>query len=998
MKNENKTLLSLLLLSTIMLTGCGGGAGAPDTSSLDTDSDGLSDADETTLYRTNPNVADTDGDGYSDFEEIINKNFDATNNNYSFNPLIADVPKLNVSIGVPNFSVDYTTSDGTSNSQSTGYDNSVSTETTNTSGGSKSHEIGGSFATELSASGTVGFGKAETTVGVKLTGTVSDTKSTESNWSSTTGLSSSQSYSELHNTTVDSSITLNSALMSLFVSVDNPGNVAYTLNDLNLSVTMTGHNASGYGIPIGTLSRTPATTIPLAVGAAATGEIYTLDMNLDNYKTLMSNYQDLVITPIVGTNNLGSDSSETNWVNLSDDIAARTAKIVIDYGYARELETYRVATASDAASQGLSFSQVMSDILKIPYTVLNEDLLAEGDVLPTATTSLMGIRGVEMNRNTRTAWLVAHEHTVDSGISTVTEIYTPNVIQNIDNLTIKAGDKLRIVFIQDSDSDKLSDREEFILGSDPLTADTDGDGINDGDEFYGYTTADPNAADPTLVLTSNPVLADSDGDGLNDYDEWTVYFTDPQNADTDGDSASDGHEVALMATCGVCQGPTTSDGLYFSTDTDDDGLTDVEEEFELGTRKDLKDTDGDGLDDSFELGRVSLILADTTGQLLDLRGCVVAYNEKITALNDVSYDQYKLAASATDQCDPLLADSDGDGVNDGAELAGWIPGYPAGSVAMIPSNPFVIDTDGDGLNDDAELSNTGNPLSIDTDSDTLNDGAEIASSHNRSVIIPEVIAVASISKITANQCFGDYSGLFGFSEDQVAFDPNLMPFPTSEANVGYYARIDGTLATSSLWSNLLLRLQPPTEGAPSNWAVNADRGFTNGVDSNGVFQGGTGVEFVNDGGYSYNPLYVGPRFNSEWFSMATDSLDSTWGDTPADMHDISWMLKEQVYHPQHVKIAEGQTLKAWSGHFCKTPRVNANHLQTGGVWERNAANPQDCVAYWASPVNALQKRWSYAKLKTVLTTFDLEETTTLKSGIDPGCSLKVTYDITTIQE
>ena len=35
--------------------------------------------------------------------------------------------------------------------------------------------------------------------------------------------------------------------------------------------------------------------------------------------------------------------------------------------------------------------------------------------------------------------------------------WLPNVIQNIDNLTIKAGDKLRIVFIQDSDSDKLSD-------------------------------------------------------------------------------------------------------------------------------------------------------------------------------------------------------------------------------------------------------------------------------------------------------------------------------------------------------------------------------------------------------------------------------------------------------------------------------------------------------------------------------------------------------------
>lgn len=62
-------------------------------------------------------------------------------------------------------------------------------------------------------------------------------------------------------------------------------------------------------------------------------------------------------------------------------------------------------------------------------------------------------------------------------------------------------------------------------------------------------------------------------------------------------------------------------------------------------------------------------------------------------------------------------------------------------------------------------------------------------------------------------------------------------------------------------------------------------------------------------------------------------------DTQSDMHDVIWLLKEQVYHPQHVKIAEGQTLKAWSGHFCKTPRANYNHIQKGGVWARNEASP-----------------------------------------------------------
>jgi hypothetical protein len=38
---------------------------------IDTDSDGISDVDEITLYKTDPNIADTDGDGFSDGVEIV---------------------------------------------------------------------------------------------------------------------------------------------------------------------------------------------------------------------------------------------------------------------------------------------------------------------------------------------------------------------------------------------------------------------------------------------------------------------------------------------------------------------------------------------------------------------------------------------------------------------------------------------------------------------------------------------------------------------------------------------------------------------------------------------------------------------------------------------------------------------------------------------------------------------------------------------------------------
>lgn len=44
-------------------------------------------------------------------------------------------------------------------------------------------------------------------------------------------------------------------------------------------------------------------------------------------------------------------------------------------------------------------------------------------------------------------------------------------------------------------------------------------------------------------LKTNPNSADTDSDQLNDYDEVAIYKTDPLNPDSDGDGFSDGYEV-----------------------------------------------------------------------------------------------------------------------------------------------------------------------------------------------------------------------------------------------------------------------------------------------------------------------------------------------------------------------------------------------------------------------------------------------------------------------
>lgn len=81
----------------------------------------------------------------------------------------------------------------------------------------------------------------------------------------------------------------------------------------------------------------------------------------------------------------------------------------------------------------------------------------------------------------------------------------------------------------DKDRDGLTYDEEMKIGTDPNNADTDGDGLTDGQELTAYKT--------------NPRNFDTDGDGLVDGDEVTVYKTDPNKVDTDGDGYSDGVEV-----------------------------------------------------------------------------------------------------------------------------------------------------------------------------------------------------------------------------------------------------------------------------------------------------------------------------------------------------------------------------------------------------------------------------------------------------------------------
>lgn len=81
----------------------------------------------------------------------------------------------------------------------------------------------------------------------------------------------------------------------------------------------------------------------------------------------------------------------------------------------------------------------------------------------------------------------------------------------------------------DLDKDGLDDVREKEIGTNPQLADTDSDGLSDGDEV--------------TIYKSNPLKSDTDADGLSDGDEVLIWKTNILNPDTDGDTYPDGTEV-----------------------------------------------------------------------------------------------------------------------------------------------------------------------------------------------------------------------------------------------------------------------------------------------------------------------------------------------------------------------------------------------------------------------------------------------------------------------
>lgn len=128
-----------------------------------------------------------------------------------------------------------------------------------------------------------------------------------------------------------------------------------------------------------------------------------------------------------------------------------------------------------------------------------------------------------------------------------------NIQSELSSVTSTTYSEMNNTEVQDDDTtDGLSDFTEITQDNTPEAADPDTN--TDSSEFTKSSTersentdadGDGLTTDKEAVLGTDPLSPDTDGDGISDYSEYHTYRTDPLDPDTDGDGFSDGHEAIL---------------------------------------------------------------------------------------------------------------------------------------------------------------------------------------------------------------------------------------------------------------------------------------------------------------------------------------------------------------------------------------------------------------------------------------------------------------------
>ncbi|WP_346839108.1 hypothetical protein [Microbulbifer sp. SAOS-129_SWC] len=404
-------------------------------------------------------------------------------------------------------------------------------------------------------------------------------------------------------------------------------------------------------------------------------------------------------------------------------------------------------------------------------------------------------------RNQQTLYPDPFDGTTSPSDSLVGDDLLSQMLDYVDSSALLYRDKVAPYCVPDVPDPTTVDPDDYVSRAaslDPESTDTDGDGVGDGKELMGYDVglamvASADFAD--FVTDGDPVEFSAQGDdillrefsntivvhdviflpgpnGIFDADyadlyrrkqmiDGSLHFdvtlldtrqpqrirSNPLSADSDGDLLFDGAELALGTN------PVLAGDVGELKDSDSDGVFDVDESrglmisvnggtpFVVRSNPARSDTDGDGLPDfvEYQVGS-NPSNGDTDGDgLSDYDEFSAGQFSQYAPFVD-RFSNFVLDAADSMKTGTLLnlRDSDDDGLDDGAELAGFnlVTREDGLAVALsVKTNPLSADTDADGLTDQVELTSAiyggtpplmTNPLKADSDGDGVGDADEVA--------------------------------------------------------------------------------------------------------------------------------------------------------------------------------------------------------------------------------------------------------------------------------
>jgi hypothetical protein len=459
------------------------------------------------LYGTSPVLADTDGDGISDADEIIRFGFDPTVNPYKFNPLVADIPQLGIILrSAPSIRVFLTDDLAVTNTIEVDRTKETTVDVIESVTDVVTEET--SVTQDVTQDTTFSGGVAgDVTITDSITKAVSD--SVEVDLTKEQSIENRVALTQIETLEASRTITASGGRIEFVVELENRGNVAFTVQTIILSVVLPDHTHPGKFIPIGnvvidTLNfYAQPSPFTLAPGARFPAIIFNNDtLDLQTVKELLKNGDHLLIS--VAELEL-TDANGAPFAGKFFDIENRCAQIVIDYAGIRRPERYFVAANSDPLNPGVTAGRAFRDILRIPFETGPIDY---GGVQRNGLIDLRDDPNVRADKSKNSFWLLVQTRGTGSNKS----VFRFNFVEadyDFENILLRAGDTLYLVYMEDKDGDGIFSRLERLLGTSDLSV-------------------------------------DSDGDGWTDADEINIYHTDPSNPDTDGDGVIDSQDAAPL--------------------------------------------------------------------------------------------------------------------------------------------------------------------------------------------------------------------------------------------------------------------------------------------------------------------------------------------------------------------------------------------------------------------------------------------------------------------